>query len=395
MSSFLYFLTQLTLFFSSPWIQKLFTTHHIFTPTIWSFYSNHESFNIAVPDSYATYYQSFVYLNDGESLVIKSYLQDYKYFSLQIYDSRAVTLGNINYLQSVDGNFNIEITKELKRTNATNTMLIKSNSSVFIVVFRTYDFSDIPSDISEYPNITIENTRLGMLKTSDKYVNLKYNWIWPDLNPVKQQQYTNLNNNFVKPELNSYFYNDDASYLISNIKNPSSNMGMIVRGELPTEDQVLYTSFNLGTSSLPLHTIAGDHYNSNKKLISSTGRAGLRHIEIIKRYGDTEKWNLEGRKYIIYIGLNLDHIRNLGGDPDVDLYLLYPIQYFTGKPYTNLILVHRHLMPHSKLNQFKQSSLLTTFNQSIANINKIFAHPYECEQVMLNYYPKIEFVFNN
>lgn len=99
----IYFIIQVLLFFCPPYIQKMFTTHHLFVPEVWSFYSNADNFNIADPDSFATYYQSIVYLNKGESVNVHGNLSDHKYYSLQVYDSMAITLGNINFEKVTDG----------------------------------------------------------------------------------------------------------------------------------------------------------------------------------------------------------------------------------------------------------------------------------------------------
>ena len=126
-----------------------------------------------------------------------------------------------------------------------------------------------------------------------------------------------------------------------------------------------------------METIAGKHYQTDSMQISSTGRAGIRHIEIEKRYNNEKQWN---KSYTIYVGANLDHIKRLGGDPDVDLYLLYPIQYFTGKLYSNVVILYRHLMP--KLD----------FEHAILNVSDSHADPHVCHLYMNDYYPLIEFV---
>lgn len=392
----IYFVIQSILFMCNPLIQKLFTANHIFTPEIWSFYSNSESANIALPDSYATYFSSYVYLNDNEFLTIKGSVENYEYYSLQVYDSRAITLGNVNYLQSVNGSIDLIITKNINNLQNFNTnsniINIDSNNTIFVVVFRVYDLSEMPLDTYLLtPNISIWNSKMGQLPKSKNFVNLNYNWLWPDKPPVRFPKFSTTDNNFLKPALTSFFYNGDASYLLSNIQNPSSNIGIVIHGVLPNKDQLMYSSFNIGLSSPPMPTIAGQHYQNNSRLISSTGRAGIRHIEIEKRYNKNEETNNStqcninqawDRHYTIYVGLDLDHIKRLGGDPNVDLYLLYPIQYFTGKPYTNVLILHRHLMPTS------------TFTHAIVDVAESHADPHVCNEYMDKYYPTITFVRN-
>lgn len=368
----------------SPFVQKFFTARHVFTPEIWSFYSNSESANIALPDSYATYFSSYVYLNDDEYLTIKGSVENYEYYSLQIYDSRAITLGNVNHLQSINGSIDLIITKDINNfqnfTDKSNIININSNNTIFVVVFRVYDLFDTPVDTHLLsPNITITNSKVGLLHKSDNFVELNYNWLWPDKPPVRFPKFSTTNNNFLKPALTSFFYNGDASYLLSNIQNPSSNLGVVIQGILPDKNQVMYSSFNIGLSSPPMPTIAGKHYQNDSRLISSTGRAGIRHIEIEKRYSSIDNWD---RNYTIYVGLDLDHIKRLGGDPDTDLYLLYPIQYFTGKPYTNILILHRHLMP------------TPTFSHAIVDVADSHADPHTCHEYMAKYYPAITFVRN-
>jgi hypothetical protein len=355
----------------------------LFTPEIWAFYSNLESANIALPDSYATYFESIVYLNDDEFLTITGSVDNYKYYSLQIYDSRAITLGNVNYQQSLNGSINLTITKNLincpdKNQNVIN---IDSNNTIFVIVFRVYDFSESPLETHLLtPNISIINSKIGELPKSNNFISLDYNWLWPDKDPVRFPLYSTTNNNFLKPALTSFFYNGDASYLISNVQNPSANMGIVITGVLPSSDQVLYSSFNIGLSSPPMPTISGRHYGSDPRLISSTGRAGIRYIEIEKRYLTNQtEWN---RNYTIYIGIDPEHIKRLGGDPEVDLYLLYPLQYFNDKPYTNIVIVYRHLMPHS------------SFLHSISNVANSHADPRKCNESMNKYYPNIQLVYH-
>lgn len=260
-----------------------------------------------------------------------------------------------------------------------NTINLNSNSTIFIIVFRVYDFNDEQLSPHEMkPNLKLVHSSNGILPIAKNFVDLQYNWLAPNCGPVKFPQYSTRNNNFLKPELNSYFYNNDAHYLIANIQNPNKSVGVIVTGILPTEDQVLYTSINIGTSSFPMVTISGKHYGNDPTLISYSGRAGLRHIEIKKRYKNIANWNMS---YTIYIGLDLDHIRRLGGDPSYDLYLLYPLHYMSGKPYSNVMITHRHLMPHYN------------FKHSISKINESFAHPETCANSMEKYYPKTTFIY--
>lgn len=380
----IYFIIYVVLFVSNPIIQIFFTSNKLLIPEIWSFYSNSDSANIALPDSYATYFSSFVYLNNDEYLSLNGLTTNYSYYSLQIYDSRAITLGNVNYLQSINNTIDLIITKNISNLNnlnnkTNNIIIIDSNNTIFLIVFRVYDLSEIPIDAYLLsPNISITHNKIGKLKKSHKFVNLNYNWLWPDTNPVRFPKFSNVNNNFLKPALTSFFYNGDASYLLSNIQNPNRNIGLIVSGILPNSSQVLYSSFNIGVSSPPMPTISGKHYGNDNKLISSSGRAGIRHVEIEKRYQNITNWN---RNYTIYIGLDLNHITELGGNPDFDLYLLYPIQYFNKKPYSNILILHRHLMPHSN------------FLHTISNISNSHADPNVCEEYMNKYYPKITFVY--
>jgi len=338
--------------------------------------------NIALPDSYAIYFSSFIYLNNDEYLFVKGNVSAYEYYSLQIYDSRAITLGNINFLETKNGFINLTITKNSKTltnlNNLQNTLIIDSNNTIFFLVFRVYDLYEKPIDLKYLtPNLTISNSKIGNLTKSKNFVDLNYGWLSPNWNPVRFPKFSTQNNNFLKPALTSFFYNSDASYLLSNIQNPSENLGLIITGILPEKKNLMYLSFNIGLSSFPMPTIAGKHWSNNSKLISSSGTAGIRHIEIEKKYNNKINWN---RNYTIYIGLNLKHIQKLGGNPDNDLYLLYPLQYFNQKPYTNVVILHRYLMPHPE------------FEHSIRNISDSHADPDVCENYMNKYYPKVTII---
>lgn len=274
---------------------------------------------------------------------------------------------------------------------------------------------------------------------SDTYTKITYPRIYRNIDPIKPTIY-NAKNNFFKPYSSNYFSNNDANYLISPISLATSNtsntsntnainnktIGAIIKGFLPLTDykrtnyfknqqnstcvnfnmwnmsnilnhphyhEVRYVSFNMGILSKPYPTIAGPMLqtycgtNVNPQDISSTGKPGITDSNIINKYNNSKEWNNMGRPFTIFVGLNLDHIIKLGGNPNTDLYMIYPTHYDTKKPFTYPVIVFRHLMSQEK---FMSNPI---FKNGIGSINKLFATSEECQSIMQKYYPTIEFFY--
>lgn len=274
-------------------------------------------------------------------------------------------------------------------------------------MYRLYDYPEISKLI--LPNIKKANVTIPHVKS---HTEIYFSQMYINVNPVRAHRFSNEDNNFFKPITNAFFSNDDASYLVSLIKvNHTERLGAIITGYLPLTDssssinddyfktngkygkyyEVRYVSFNMGTTSFPFPTIGGNMLHPQTKkingtTISSSGTPGIIHTDIIKRYANVSNWNDTDREYTIYVGIDLNHIRELGGNPEYDLYMLYPTSH-KNKLFTYVSILHRHLMPHIK---FMEKPI---FKQSIGDMsNDIPVIPDDCEKVMGKYYPKITFV---
>lgn len=443
-----------------------------FVPPAWSLYGGADNFNIAFPDIAAMYTGSFVCVGPNQTITLESDVPYARYYSVQIYDSTTASLGSLNdhEINVVNNKIVLNITKNLTNqinltnnsSNTTNTLHITTSDNFLILIFRVYDVTDFAEldtlhNISqvgrnktfgwiEPPNLfRYENNKKIAIPKSSTYAKIAFPRIYRNVEPIKSLIFNNTNNNFFKPYSSGYFSNDDANYLVSTISlhNSTTNkaIGAIIKGYLPLTNynhhnrtnyfkqnndsfdylhddyyEVKYLSFNMGTLSMPLPTVAGpmfdyyegyhqtivgpflDYYkkyhgftlydrNVDPKLISSTGKPGITDKDIVKKYNNSQSWHLAGRPYTIYIGLNLSHIEKLGGDTSTDLYMIYPTHYETTKPFTYPVVIFRNLM--------SQTRFLTkpVFQQCIGSITKPFATPTECEQVMGKYYPTIEFYY--
>lgn len=330
---------------------------------------------------------------------------------------------------------NKTITKFNTTTNTTlnNTLIIKSDDTLLLLIFRVYDVYDqtilkkqnvsTKNKIESFgwispPNISkhFANNKIIKLNCASHFTKIGFPKFYNDKLPPKKSKYDNLNNSFFKAHSGGYFANNDAHYLISTINFNKTNgkiIGAIIRGYLPIVQynysinhainhipnhtlnntckfndtyEVRYVSFNMGALSSPFPTVAGESLkllNSekiNKSHVSSTGKPGIRDIDIIARYNNSNEWNKKGRPYVIYIGANITHIKKLGGDPNNDLYMIFPVDQNTGKLFTFPVIIFRHLMPHH------------TFNYGIDKIKNQIASPIECHNVMKKYYPTINFI---
>jgi hypothetical protein len=393
--------------------QEFLCKNNWIRPKLWSIHGDINNFNIALPDSYALYKGSFICINKGESITIEGNIPNARYYSMQVYDSSTASLGSLNDQQiniRTDGSFSINITKDKYGVNnktSSNSLYVQSKNSFLVVIYRLYDYSEISKII--LPNIKKANVTIPHVKAHTK---IYFPRMYRNVNPVRAYRFANKDNNFFKPTTNAFFSNDDASYLVSLIKvNYIERLGAIITGYLPLTDsssninndyfktngkygkyyEVRYLSFNMGTTSFPFPTIGGNMLHPQTKkingtIISSSGTPGIIDTDIIKRYSNVSNWNDMNREYTIYVGIDLNHIRELGGNPESDLYLLYPTSY-ENKLFTYVSILHRHLMPHVK---FMENPI---FTQSIGDIpNNVPVIPKNCEKVMGKYYPKITFV---
>ena len=421
----LYFLFHLLLFFFGTTklfdFQKYLCEHGYVQPDLWTLHGDTNNFNIALPDSYAVYKGSFVCLSDQQTLVISGEVPQARYYSVQVYDSTTRSLGSLNdnQIKLNSNGFSINITKNSTDVSAnSNVLKINTPNTFLIVLLRLYDTNDT-DDTDDTDDIKLPQiSKMGKSLAHANHTIINFPRIYRNKKPIREHRFANEPNNFFKPIVASYFNNDDANYLISLIKvNQTERLGAIITGYLPVTSsetntsndyfkttptdqinqyddkyyEVRYASFNMGTTSFPLPTIGGNILHSKFKDIdprdiSSTGKPGIRDVDIIKRYSGLEQWSHWGRPYQIYIGIDLDHIRELGGDPNVDLYLIYPVSYQTGELFTYASVIYRHVLPQSK---FLDNPL---FNQSVSDIVGNPAIPSECKEVMGAYYPEIKFV---
>lgn len=430
-------------------LQNLLCENNLIVPDAWTIYGGTDNLNIAFPDVSARYRGSFFCLKSNETLVLKSDVPHARYYSIQVYDSTTSSLGSLNDYQidTKDGKFFINIVKSENSNGViNNTLHISTNDSFLILIFRVYDVPDInelkisPKGKSESfgwispPNlykVDFQNKIIN-ITNSPKYANVVFPRIYRNIDPIKKSMYDNMKNNFFKPHSRGYFSNDDANYLISTINltnftnsinstnstNSTKMIGAIVRGYLPKTDinrvnyfktndkvcriistdhrdyhEVRYVSFNMGTTIMPFPTIAGPQLKTyrnisvNSRDISSTGKPGIIDTDIVNRYGNATSWHEAGRPYTIYIGANVSHIEKMGANISTDLYMIYPTHYDTGELFNNPVIVFRHLMSHDK---FMKNPI---FKYGIGSINKSFATPLECSNVMQKYYPTIDFIY--
>lgn len=440
---FAYFLANFLLFFFGKMkfvnIQKFVCNNNLIVPHLWSIYGSTSNFNIALPDAYAEYRGSFICLNDNDVIILESDVPYARYYSVQLYDSTTASLGSLNDYQIVTTNnkFTINITKKKDMCdidacqNNKNTLYVNTKDSFLVLIYRVYDvpindpniqpkigtdklFGWIePPNIYKYDMTTGKVTNISNTKT---YTPIGLPRMYRNIDPVREHRFANENNNFFKPTTNAFFSNDDANYLVSLIKvPPNGNLGAVITGYLPKTDynnknyfkkvkgnfnesdpdyyEVKYVSFNMGTTSNPLPTIAGhmlhNIYSKTKvprHNISSTGTAGIRDTDIINRYNNSHDWNQNGRPYKIYIGRDVNHIVRLGADPNVDLYMLYPVSYPKSEFFTYAVIVFRYLMSQEK---FLSDPI---YKNGIGAIISNPALPQECAEKLCLHYPKIEFI---
>lgn len=444
---FLYFLLFL---FGNKFIkvQNLLSDLNLIHPEAWSIYGSVDNFNIAFPDVGAKYRGSFICIKKGETITLESEVPNARYYSIQVYDSSTASLGSLNdhQIQIINGKFSINITrpyksyKPFKTNNKNNTLYVSTEDSLLILLYRVYDVSNETKSKNKIESFGwIELPKLYKYSTIGSktnitaaltYTKIGFPYFYTDSQPVKPLQYANTKNNFFKPHSDGYFSNRDASYLVSTIQlydnKTNKTIGAIIKGYLPLVSvtranffksnnytcfnfdyknnsfygtgyyEVRYVSFNMGIGSSPYPTVAGSSLKSlnghqlhkyNLKHISSTGKPGIMDTDIIRRYRNSKEWHQGGRPYTIYIGMNVSHIWKLGGNPNVDLYLTYPLDYVTGIPFTYPVILFRHLMSQDKF------MTEPNFTHGIGSINKNFATPSECQVVMQKYYPTIKFIY--
>lgn len=382
--------------------QKFLCDNQFIEPLLWTVHGDINNFNIALPDSYATYKGSFICINDNDIINVDGIVPKSRYYSFQIYDSTTASLGSINDDQIIlenKTNYKLSITKsKLCESNNfeqnKNTLYISTNDTFLLFIFRLYDIDDNYN--FTLPKITKNNK---LLIPAKNYTKIHFSFLYRNTKPVREHKFANEDNNFFKPVVQTFFHNSDADYLISLIKvNQTNPICAIINGVLPivkinnsNNYDVRYISFNMGTTSSFLPTIAGNMLTNNKlndNLISSSKTAGIMDKHIIEKYKNSNDWINNNRSYVIYVGGTIEQIKSLGCNPDKDLYLLYP-KMTNEKYFTYASILHRHLMPQKKL---KNKRKYITFNNSINNIGGQYADPKKCESVMKQYYPKIKFI---
>lgn len=457
MSLFKFFIHFLLFLFGNKFIGNLLCDYDLINLDTWTIYGSIDNFNIAFPDTAASYRGSFICVKKEETINLESHIPNARYYSIQVYDSTTASLGSLNdfQIETINGKFSVNITRTKNSFSFGNTLHVTTPDSLLVLLYRVYDVPGTTelTKLNISTNGKIES--FGWIETptlykydsngnkinlihAQNYTKIGFPNLFLNMKPLKESKYNNTKNNFFKPYSNKYFSNDDASYLISTISLHNTQnkvIGAIIKGYLPLVDinrtnyfkssksnylynntcnntcnnifgyhEVRYVSFNMGSLSTPLPTIAGPMLKTfstiidsmtdsfvkqyvDPKEISSTGKPGIIDADIISRYGNTREWNNEGRPFTIYIGLNVHHIKKLGGNPDTDLYLTYPTHYITGKPFSYPVIVFRHLMSQHK---FMTNPI---FKHSIDSINKSFASPSECQQIMQKYYPTIDFLY--
>lgn len=411
------FLFHLILFFLGKTrlfdFQKFLCENNSILPQLWTVHGDINNFNVALPDSYASYEGSFICINTDETIIIEGNVPNARYFSFQVYDSTTASLGSLNDYQiklNSSEKFVINISK-LKKCDLeqdANTLYISTDYTFLLVIFRLYDIEK--EHKLKLPDIKKKfNGEHKYFEHALTYQKVNFPRLYRNTKPVREHRFANEDNNFFKPIVKTFFHNGDTDYLVSLIVvNQSNPIGAIITGHLPETNfnkninndffknnfsvgkyyDVRYVSFNMGILSSPLPTIAGDTLlSSNNKKISSSGTPGIIDEHIVNKYNNNNEWILRDRPYIIYVGGTIEQIKSLGGDPDRDLYMLYPKMY-DGKYFTYVSILHRHLMPQIKM--FDKPM----FNQSISDIVGNPVEPLGCEKIMGKYYPKIKFVNN-
>lgn len=297
------FVYYMFLFFFGKNIQYFICKYKLVNPEIWSFLGDINNFNVALPDSYATYRGSFICLLENEEITIISDIPNSTYYSFQIYDHRAITLSSLNDEEIIikDNKMYITISK-----NKESSMIIKSTNSFFVLLYRNYYENEIPTLPKIYKTTKILTTEIDK---SNYVPNLFFPNLFFNIKPFKKFIYSNTDNNFFKSRTNSFFSNKDASYLLSTIVLNETKIGAIITGILPityyenkTNYDVRYISFNVGIGSFPLPTIGG---NLKSKNISSSGLPGINDRHIINNF-------IRGREYKIYVGIDHNHINEMG-----------------------------------------------------------------------------------
>lgn len=417
-------------FFFGGSFQKYLCKHGYLSPQLWSIYGSIHNFNIAVPDGHASYRGSFVCLNDNETLTLESTVPHARYYSVQMYDSKTSSLGSLNdhQINTQNDKFAITISKSKNCISNKNVLCITTENSFLILVYRVYDIYPINcsnlDNCQEFGHLymtfgwieppKIKRTSVNYIDHVKSHVLMKFPRVHIDGKPIREHKFANQHNNFFKPITNAFFANDDASYLVSLIQVNTTKIGAIITGILPktyptvyvthianknksidyfknnnnisTYDsgyyEVKYASFSIGITSGFMPTIGGNMLHSkfeqiDPRDVSSNGTPTLRDIDIL---------SVNGSNYKIYVGMDIEHIKEMGANIEKDLYMIYPKSYITNKHFTYVVIVYRHLMPQSK---FLKNPL---FKQSIHDILNPPAIPSECEQVMKKYYPNIKFI---
>ena len=249
--------------------------------------------------------------------------------------------------------------------------------------FRLEPNEYLPDENSHYL-ISVINTNIkSYIRNDYTFVNTKSYTCWNNNTQNITQNITNQS--YCR---HGFRTTHNITYNVTEIKcnftTIKKTIGAIITGHLPMVKydylknnssyyDVNHISFNFGSYDQP----SAKFYKFDEKT-----KRGIRDIDIITRYKNNHNWNLLNRPYIIYIGQNISHIKQLGGNPNVDLYMIYPTDVFSNQPIHNPVIIFRNFMPQNH------------FAYGINRIRKSYSSPTECENVMKKYYPKIDFVIN-
>ena len=379
----------------------------------WSIFVNLTSWNIKFPDGNAIYQVTLIEMLTADKIIIELDIPYSRYFSYQIYDYNFNSYGSIvdyniytdglncfneicsNY-SSYQGSTLIEFKKQ-GEINSNNGIIINSTSNYFVIVYRLYDIDvNIENDMMdgekyfgwiEKPKI-YKNYEL-VIDSENQFVINAMQTLPNVSSTISHSGKINSDNNFYKESNSNLAANDDSDYLISLINiydnNPPS---AIIYGKLPitansifesprvgyinqnnanidvnNEDyyEVRYISFSLGISSPPENTIST-----------------IMDKDIMAKYSHSE--------YKIYVGGSIEDLIKIGCDIENDLYFLYP-KTLEGIYYEYVNIIYRNLLSQSKI-----LGTNAIFKKSINDIVDNVASSIECENVMGEYYPKIDFV---
>ena len=358
----------------------------------WMFMYNQTGlFNIKYPDSHASYYGTFFYPNDTNSLHIYGTVPNARYISYSVYDTN--TLNTLTYINDTQINYHtdtikpsttvkyhIEIksnTSSINNTHSKNKLIqnIISNSSV-LIIYRIYD----EISYSPLPGMIIQNTKHVHIMPTPTYNREKMitcNNTTPLFNSIYK-------NNFFKPTINEQLANLDSEYLLAafefNETNPHPHVLKVTFRPPNVTNHTLfydyqnfyvrYASISSVVQSPPEPVLAGDQYTNNI-FVSFMNQSTIKTEDLNQQNDLADVYMVIDKQALATLNQSISGPINWIAWPRDENNVLYS--------YPGIIL--RYLSSQSQ------------FNYSIKNIpvNKDgYASPNQCQEYMKDYYPIIE-----